>query len=173
MELWDLYNIDRTKVNVTAIRGGKIKSGYFHLVVHACIFNTKGEMLIQQRQSFKEGWPNMWDISVGGSALTNETSQMAIEREVFEEIGLKIDVKNKRPNLTINFDEGFDDYYLLENDYDINRLQLQYEEVQQVQWATIEDIYNKIDKGIFIPYYKSFIQLLFDTRKQYGCHRDN
>lgn len=65
MELWDIYNRDKTKTNKTMVRGEKFKKGAYHLVVHACIFNSKYEMLIQQRQPFKSGWPNMWDIYVG------------------------------------------------------------------------------------------------------------
>lgn len=170
MELWDVCNRDRTKLNKTMVRGDKFENGSYHLVVHACIFNSKGEMLIQQRQPFKSGWPNMWDITVGGSAIAGDTSQTAIEREVFEEIGLKIDMQNIRPHLTVNFDRGFDDIYLIEKEVDINELKLQYEEVQQVKWATIDEIYQKLDEGIFIPYYKSLIKLLFDMRKQYGCY---
>ena len=48
---------------------------------------------------------------------------------------------------------------------------LQYEEVQRVKWATLDEIFQKLDDGIFIPYYKSLIQLFFDIRKQHGCHQ--
>ena len=64
MELWDVYNYDRTKSGRTMVRGDKMEGGAYHLVVHACIFNSRGEMLIQQRQPFKQGWSNMWDITV-------------------------------------------------------------------------------------------------------------
>lgn len=171
MELWDVYRSDRTKSGKTMVRGDQFESGAYHLVVHACIFNAKGEMLIQQRQPFKSGWPDMWDITVGGSAIAGDTSQTAIEREIFEEIGLKVDLQNVRPHLTINFDAGFDDIYLLEKEVKIDELKLQYEEVQRVKWASMEEIYQKSDEGTFIPYYKSLIQLLFDMRKKYGCHK--
>ena len=171
MELWDVYNRDKTKSDKTMVRGEKFEKGAYHLVVHACIFNPKGEMLIQQRQPFKSGWSNMWDITVGGSALAGETSQTAVERELFEEIGLKINLQNVQPHLTINFDVGFDDVYLIEKEVNINDLVLQYEEVQRVKWATFDEILKKIEDGVFIPYYKSLIQLFFDIRKQYGCHQ--
>ena len=171
MELWDIYNADRTKSGETMVRGEPFEKGNYHLVVHACIFNTKGEMLIQQRQPFKAGWSNMWDITVGGSAIKGDTSQSAIERELLEEIGLKIDLQNVRPHITINFDNGFDDVYLIEKDLDISLLKLQYEEVQQVKWATCNEIFEMLDDGIFIPYYKNLIQLFFDMRKQYGSHQ--
>lgn len=171
MELWDIYNVDRTKANRTMVRGDEFERDSYHLVVHACIFNSNDEMLIQQRQPFKEGWSDMWDITVGGSAIAGDTSQTAIERELFEEIGLKIDLQNVRPNLTVNFDVGFDDIYLIDKEVDINELKLQYEEVQRVKWAGIDEIYQKIDEGIFIPYHKSLIKLFFDMRSQYGCIR--
>jgi|GEM_PF-3327054 len=65
----------------------------------------------------------------------------------------------------MNFNNGFDDIYLIEQDVDINELSLQYEEVQKVKWASKEEIFSVIDSGEFIPYYKSLIQLFFDARK--------
>lgn len=169
VEHWDVYDTNRNKTDKTMIRGGDFEKGNYHLVVHVCIFNSKGEMLIQQRQTFKEGWPNLWDITVSGCATIGETSQTAAEREVFEEMGLIINLKNIRPHLTINFKEGFDDIYLIQNEVDIDKLSLQYEEVQNVKWASIEEIFSMMESGEFIPYYQSFIQFIFDNRKQNGC----
>ncbi len=171
MELWDVYDINRNKTNETMVRGEPFEKNNYHLVVHICVFNSNGEMLIQQRQPFKEGWPNMWDITVGGSAIKDDTSQSAAERELFEEIGLRVDLKNIRPHITINFNNGFDDVYLIEQEVDINELLLQYEEVQKVKWASKEEIFSMMESGEFIPYYHSLIQLFFDMRKQYGCHQ--
>lgn len=171
MELWNIYDIARNKTNRTMVRGEDFNKGDYHMVVHICIFNSKGEMLIQQRQPFKEGWPNMWDITVGGSAIKGDTSQMAVERELSEELGIKIYMQNIRPHLTINFDNGFDDVYLIQKDIDIADLDLQYEEVQCAKWASKEEIFSMIDSGEFIPYYQSLIQLFFDIKNQYGCHQ--
>jgi len=170
MELWDVYDKDRIKTGKSMERGSEFESDCYHMVVHVCIFNSNGEMLIQQRQPFKEGFPNLWDITVGGSATMGDSSQDAAEREVFEEIGLKLELQQVRPHLTINFDRGFDDVYLIEKDVDIDTLVLQESEVQRVKWATKEEIFALLDSGEFIPYYKSLIQLLFDTRKKYGAH---
>ena len=153
------------------IEGGEaFADGAYQLVVHVCILNPKGEMLIQQRQPFKEGWPNMWDVSAGRSAISGETSSAAASREVFEEIGYQVDLSNERPHLTINFDVGFDDYYILADQPDLGTLKLQYEEVKQIKWASKEEIRQFIHEGKFIPYYRSFIDLLFNMRKQRGTH---
>lgn len=164
-EYWDVYDVHRQKQNGMIQRGKPIKEGEYHLVVHCCIFNHNGEMLIQQRQSFKEGWPNYWDITVGGSALINETSQMAMSREMQEEIGYHYDFSNHRPRLTINFEDGFDDIYLLHEDVLLDSLHLQQEEVQAVKYASEKEILKMIDAGSFVPYESSFIQLLFAYSK--------
>ena len=166
MEYWDIYDIERNKTGKEVLRGDKLNDGEYRLVVHACIFNSKGQMLIQQRQSFKDGWPNMWDLTCGGSAIKGETSQMAIDRELKEELG--IEIKSMRPHITINFENGFDDIYLIEKEVDIDSLKLQYEEVQNVKWASKEEIIAMIEENVFIPYYPSLISLLFETYKHYG-----
>ncbi|EOR20395.1 MULTISPECIES: NUDIX domain-containing protein [Clostridium] len=166
MELWDIYDKNRLLTGRTIERGNKLKKGDFHLVVHVCIFNSKNEMLIQQRQPWKEGWPNMWDITVGGSALAGEDSIEAAERETLEEIGYKINLSNERPFFTINFEVGFDDYYLVEKEIDIESLTLQYEEVKAVKWASREEVLQLIEEGKFINYW--FSNNLFDMRKQRG-----
>ncbi len=109
----------------------KIKENRYHLAVHICIFNKQGEMLIQHRQPFKSGWSDLWDITVGGSAVSGGTSQTAAEREVLEEIGYKLDLSNIRPSFTINFQNGFNDIYLVEREIEIDALKLQYEEVKK------------------------------------------
>ncbi len=168
MELWDVYDLHRRKTNRTWVRGEKLRAGDFHLVVHVCIFNSNGDMLIQQRQPFKEGWPNMWDLTAGGSAIAGDTSQTAAQRELYEEIGLNLDFQQVRPHLTINFEHGFDDIYLIEEDVELDSLTLQETEVQNVKWASKEEILAMIKNGEFISYYESLIRLLFDSRKQRG-----
>ncbi len=170
MELWDIYDESRMKTGRTMKRGDPFQAGDYHLVVHVCIFNSKGEMLIQQRQPFKKGWSNMWDITVGGSAVAGDSSRTAAEREVMEEIGLEISLSGIRPAVTVNFDCGFDDVYVITQDVDISSLKLQYEEVQAVKWAQTDEIKAMIDQGIFIPYHKAFIDMLEHFRTHTGTH---
>ena len=128
-------------------------------------------MLIQQRQPFKQGWPNLWDITCGGSAVAGDTSQQAASRELFEELGIDYDFESMRPQFTINFERGFDDYYLINYDIDLNQLTLQAEEVQAVKWASKEEILELIKQNQFIPYYESIISFLFESRNRYGSIR--
>ncbi len=58
---------------------------------------------------------------------------------------------------------------IIEENVQLHTLTLQYEEVQNVKWASKEEILTMIKKGEFIPYYESLIQLLFDSRKKRGA----
>lgn len=66
MEILDIYDSNRMPTGRTFVRGTKPEGGYY-LVAQVIVFNTKGQMLIQQRQAHKLGWPNRWDVSAGGS----------------------------------------------------------------------------------------------------------
>ena len=170
MELWDLYDRDRTPTGEVHQRGKPVPADRYHLVVHVVIFNSRGEMLIQQRQPFKEGWPNLWDVTVGGSAVAGDTSRTAAQRETMEEIGLAIDLTDELPKMTLPFDCGFDDIYTLTMDVDLSTLTLQESEVQAVKWATEAEILTLMDAGQFLPYHKSLIQLLFAMKDSRGAH---
>ena len=170
MEIFDLYTAEREKTELTMVRGTPVPEGFYRLVVHVCIFNPEGQMLIQQRQPFKKGWSNLWDISVGGCAVSGDSSRTAAERETREELGLDIDLSDERPTLTLHFEHGFDDYYVITRPVELESLHLQYEEVQTVKWASKEEIKQMIDDGRFIPYEKSLIDLLFFRKDHRGAH---
>ena len=170
MELWDLYTEDRQKTGLTLPRGEKMPKGAYHLTVHICVFNEKGEMLIQQRQPFKESWSGMWDLTVGGSAVAGEDSRTAAHRELAEEIGYDHDFSDDRPALTWHYRTGFDDIYILHAEPDPASLTLQEEEVQAVRWADEAEICRLIREGQFIAYPECLIGTLFFLRDHRGMH---
>ena len=174
MESFDLYDINRNKTGKTLERGNKVPAGYYRLVVHACIFGSDGRMLIQRRQPFKSGWAGMWDITAGGSAMSGDTSQTAASRELLEEVGIDISLENVRPAMTIYFDGGFNDIYTINMDVDIDSLELQTAEVEQVKWATEEEILEMLHTKEFVLYKTSFISLLYFLRNHNGAftHKD-
>ena len=172
-EIWAIYDENRVNTGRTIVRGCQFAKGEFHVVVHVCILNSKGEMLIQQRQPFKQGWSNLWDVSCGGSAVFGDTSKEAAQRELFEEIGLAYDFSDTRPCFTINFSFGFDDWYIVVQDVDLDKLTLQYEEVQGVKWASKAEILAMMDGGEFIPYKKPLIEMVFAMGGRYGGLRDD
>ena len=168
MELWDDYDAERRRTGRTLCRDGAKPERYLHLVVTACLFNADGAMLIQQRSPEKAAWAGLWDFSATGSVLAGETSQEGIRREVKEELGLEIDVAGVRPLFTINYDHGFDDFYLLTTDAPLAALTLQKEEVAAARWATEADIRTLLARGEFVPYFEALVPLVFAMRGQFN-----
>ena len=170
MEAWDLYTKDRERTGKIIHRGEVIPEGMYRLVVHVSVFNHAGELLIQKRQTKKNRWPGLWDLSIGGHVIAGETTRQAGEREMLEELGYRISLSDKRPALTLTFGNGFDDMYTLEADIALDELTLQEDEVSEVKWATKDEVMKMIDDEIFIPYQKGLIELLFFLRNHSEAH---
>ncbi len=168
MERLDLYTRDRQHLPLTIERGCPLPPDTYRLVVHICLFNRQGKMLIQQRQSAKCIFPSLWDLSAGGQVTAGETSWQAARRETAEELGLFLSENSLRPKFTMNFPEGFDDVYLLTTDVSLDALRLQEEEVQAVRFADEAAILRMIQDGCFVPYHESYIHLLFTMRDKSG-----
>lgn len=166
MEILDLYDENRIKTGKTYIRGSKMPENTYRQIVHLAIFDDKNRMLIQQRQSTKT-MANLWDVSCGGASKAGESSKEAIGREVSEELGLAIDFTNIRPIFTANFKYGFDDFYLVHENIDIEDLVLQEDEVQDANWASLDTVLKLMDEGKFVKYKRNFIKLIFDLAKDY------
>ena len=162
MEIWDIYDKNRVKTGKTIIRGHeKLAAGEYHILVFIAVFNSSGQMLIQQRQPFKKGWSGYWDITAGGSATSGDTSATAAARELYEEVGITADFGDALPHFTINIENFFCDFYLLRKDVDIESLQLAHDEVAQVKWATKQEIFGMMDDGSFVPAQRGTIELCF------------
>lgn len=160
MEVWDIFNENREKTGKTHIRGEDMLQGDFHQVVHVWIMNEEGQLLIQQRQPWKKGWPNMWDCAAAGSTLTGETTEMAAIRETKEELGIDLQMEKAEILFTVKFSRGFDDNFLVKQNVDASEWKLQYEEVADAKWATMDEIRALVQSGEFIPYH--ILDILFE-----------
>ena len=80
MELVDLYDENRIPLGKTAERYAKKKHGEYRVVVHVCVFDHLGRLLIQQRSKEKGAWGGYWDVSIGGGVDAGETSRQGAER---------------------------------------------------------------------------------------------
>lgn len=160
MELLDIYDKYRQKTGRIYERGNAMKEGDYHLVVHVWIVNEKGQFLIQKRQSWKKGWPNMWDGSAAGSVISGETTREAAIRETKEELGIDLDISKADILFTVKFSRGFDDIWLVRQNVDNNELKLQYEEVADAKWVSFKEIKEMVQKGEFIEYH--YLDILYE-----------
>ena len=92
-EFWDIYEENRNKTGNLAQRDGyEFKDGEYHIVVTGIIFNSKYEILISKRASWKK-YGGLWECN-GGSILAGETSLEGILRELKEELGISFTEKD-------------------------------------------------------------------------------
>jgi len=61
-----------------------------HRAFSLFLFNSKGELLLQQRSSKKQTWPLVWSNSVCGHPMLNESNKDAVIRRLEFELGIKL-----------------------------------------------------------------------------------
>ena len=159
-EYLDIYDSRRQLTGRTALRGTPLPEDEYYLVVHMLIFSRSGKLLIQKRVSDKASWPDMWDISLGGMAQAGDTSAAAAEREVFEELGLTVNLQNTSPVFSFRADCVFDDYWMVQLDSDDVPIRIQQEEVAEYRWVNQQEWEEMIAQRLVIPY--TFQHQLFD-----------
>jgi isopentenyl-diphosphate delta-isomerase len=74
----------------------KVHTGYtpLHRGFSVFIFNSSGDLLLQQRSEKKITWPNVWSNSVCGHPADNESAQQAAKRRAKFELGIDIDLND-------------------------------------------------------------------------------
>ena len=88
-EIFDVVN-DRDEVLGQRTRSEVHRLGLFHRAVHVLVFNSRGQVFLQQRSLKKEGEPGLWDSSASGHVNAGEDYDLCAVREAGEEIGLQL-----------------------------------------------------------------------------------
>lgn len=166
MEKRDLYDENRILTGETVFKGDPIPLGKFIIVVLSIIQNSRGEFLIQKRSVQKNGKY----ASTGGHVKSGETSIEGIISEIKEEIGL--DVKEDELELIYTdrevHEQVFFDVYYLKKDFDICDLVLQKDEVELVEWASLDKIKQLLSDGLFAENHAEEFFRVIDIFKKHG-----
>ncbi len=164
MELWDLYNKRRELTGHDLIRGESIPEGFYHLVVHVWIRNSKGEYLISQRSADRPTCPLMWEC-VGGSVIKGENSLTGALRETQEEVGISLSPGSGKlvysvVGRIVNDMRFHDilDVWLFEYDGSASLKQATTNEVAQAVWMSKAQIKDLFDTGKLVPSLKYFFE---------------
>ena len=123
------------------------EKGLLHRAFSVFVFNSKQEVLLQQRAACKYHSPNLWTNTCCSHPRVGETNQQAGERRLQEEMGLQVPLQEvfsfiyKAP-----FDNG-----LTEHEYDHVLVgysdaqpQINPEEVASWKWLSLEAIKEDI-----------------------------
>ena len=91
-ELFDVVDAE-DRVIGQATRSEVHARGLLHRASHVFVFNSDGQLLLQQRSATKDAHPLCWTSSCSGHLDAGETYEIAAVRELKEEIGLEADVE--------------------------------------------------------------------------------
>ena len=115
---------------------------WLHPVVHLHVFNTAGELFLQQRPLWKDIQPGRWDTAVGGHVDWGETVEEALQREVREEIGLQVH------NITFRKSKFFEPSNTLMLNFscvaESEDLSGMTDEVDHAEWVALEESEKRI-----------------------------
>lgn len=179
-EFWDIYDENRNKTGKLAERDGyEFKDGEYHIVVTGIIFNSKYEILISKRASWKK-YGGLWECN-GGSILAGETSLEGILRELKEELGIAftekdaIFLKEVKRNKKV---PDFKDLWIFQKNIPINEITFPDGEATEAKWVTIEEFINMYNNKEIVPTidfgeeeYKSAVEIL--KKKKLERYYDN
>lgn len=165
-EMVNIYNPEDLKETKAIIsKDSAHKLGIWHGSIHLIIINKdKTKVLLQKRSSNKDLYPNMWDISVGGHISSGESDEVAVKRELKEELG--IDSNQNEIKFVKKYKEELNDnnidnkevvsLFILYSDFDIEKLELQKEEVSEVKWFTKEEMEILIKNKKTVPHAEEY-----------------
>lgn len=157
-ELIDIYDRNREYTGLTVPReGARMKEGQYMLYVLAIIQDMQGRILVTQRSMDKHWAAGWWEVT-GGGVAAGETSTQAIVRELAEEVGFDVsDYPLERIYTYENVDlESGDNYfvdiYRFQLDFTADDVVLQESEAIDCKLVTFDEIAQLADEGVFLHY---------------------
>lgn len=94
-EIFDVVN-ERDEIIGRATRAEVHERGLMHRAVHVMVFNSRGQVFLQQRSLKKDRQPGLWDSSASGHLASGEDYDACAMRELGEEIGLELSAPLQR-----------------------------------------------------------------------------
>jgi len=89
-DIFDVVN-ERDEVIDRKPRSEVHRLGLLHRAVHVLVFNGRGQIFLQKRSMKKDRQPGVWDSSSSGHVDSGEDYDTTAIREVWEEIGLRLE----------------------------------------------------------------------------------
>lgn len=155
MEIFDIVDENGEPTGKTKPREQVHQDGDLHRTSHVWILrhNSKGkiDILLQKRSADKDSFPGCYDISSAGHIPAGSGYIESALRELKEELGIEAEEKEleqrlirRISNKNIFHGKPFIDnqvtrvYRLIREDLDIEKLNIQKEEIESIMWMDYE-----------------------------------
>jgi len=121
-----------------------------HRAFSVFIFNSKGELLLQQRALNKYHSPGLWTNTCCSHQRAGETNIEAGKRRLFEEMGFACELKEVFWFIyRADFDNGLTEHeldHVMIGQYDLSP-EINPEEVAAYKWMTLDDVKSDMERN--------------------------
>lgn len=159
--LEEMFPLVDEEGNITgAASRGECHNGskLLHPVVHLHVFNSRGELYLQRRPQWKDIQPGKWDTAVGGHVDLGESVEMALRREVREELGI-IDFMPETLTHYV-FESATERELVFVHRTTYDGPVTPSDELDGGRFWSLDEIRSNLGKGLFTPNFESEIKRL-------------
>jgi len=135
------------------------KYGICHGISAIGWIDNQGRLLIQKRARTKKDEPNKWDLSSAGHIDVGESSIDAAIREVFEELGIKVDknelllIDTYLNKVKLNeeiYINHFTYLYMVKKDIELSDIIIQENEVSEIKFVNKKEFLEIFNNGMMV-----------------------
>ncbi|MGV0921356.1 isopentenyl-diphosphate Delta-isomerase [Empedobacter falsenii] len=143
-------------------------AGLLHRAFSVFVFNSKGELMIQQRAASKYHSPTLWTNTCCSHPRDNETYEQAAHRRLEEEMGFDCELEYKfnfiyKAHLENDLIEHELDYVFI-GTFD-NEPKLNPDEVMAYRWVELDDLKKDMEKNP--QNYTAWFKIIFEHYVSY------
>lgn len=151
---------------IGAITRGEAHSGskLLHPVVHLHVFNSQRQLYLQKRPDWKDIQPGKWDTATGGHIDLGENVEMALRREVSEELGITQFEFETLGHYVFESERERELVYVHRTTYDLP-ITPNSGELDGGRFFSPQEITDNMGKGLFTPNFESEYQRFFACKK--------
>lgn len=148
------------------------EKGILHKAISVIIFNSKGEMLIQQRAFTKYHWAGIWSNTCCSHPRAGESFPAAAQRRLQEELGIITPLK---PEFFFIYKAKDEKSGLTEHEYDWvftgtfdESFEFNTQEINAIKWMTKEELQK--DMNAHPDQYSFWFPIILENMKAKGTY---